>query len=325
MKLSKEARIGIIVAAGIALLFWGINYLKGKDFFSRQMVVYALYSRVDGLAPSNPVLVNGLKIGSVKNLLLLPDHSGKIVVSMHINRDILIPRNSTAQIFSADLLGAKSIQMIFGDSKEEVQDGDTLVSDIQRSLSQEVNAQVGPIKVKAENLLSSLDSVISVFRNVFNEGTKQNLKKSFESIANSLTSIEHVTSSLDTMLNKQGKMKQIFENLSSIVSNIKNNNEKIATMIGNFSSISDTLARANISGTVDNLKKTLEQTSALFKKVNNGEGTLGQLAANDSLYLNLNNASRSLDELLRDFNENPKRYFGVSLISIGNGKKKKRK
>src|SRR6185369_10834582 len=111
MKLSKEARIGIIVAAGIALLFWGINYLKGKDFFTRQKVVYAVYSRVDGLAPSNPVLVNGLKIGSVKNLLLLPDHSGKIVVSMHIKRDVMIPRNSIAQIFSADLLGAKSIQM----------------------------------------------------------------------------------------------------------------------------------------------------------------------------------------------------------------------
>src|ERR1043166_5875318 len=102
MRISKEARIGIIVAAGIALLFWGINYLKGKDFFARQKVVYAVYYRVDGLAPSNPVLVNGLKVGSVKELLLLPDHSGRIVVSMHINSDINIPRNSLAQIFSAD-------------------------------------------------------------------------------------------------------------------------------------------------------------------------------------------------------------------------------
>ena len=325
MRLSREARLGIIVVAGIALLFWGINYLKGKDFFSRQKVVFAVYSKVDGLAPSNTVLVNGLKIGSVKNLILLPDHSGKIVVSMQIRRDVVIPRNSIAQIFSADLLGGKSIQMLFGDSKEDLQNGDTLISDIQRSLSQEVNAQVGPIKEKAENLLASLDSVLSVFRSVFNESTKENLKRSFVSISNSLGSIERLTGSLDTVLSKQGKMKQIVENLSSIISNFKNNNEKISAMIGNFSAISDTLARANIAGTLENLRKTLEQTSTLIQHVNKGEGTLGQFAKNDSLYFSLNSAARALDELVRDFNDNPRRYIGVSLINVGTGKKKKKK
>lgn len=325
MKISKEAKIGIIVVAGIVLSFWGINYLKGKDFFSRQKVVYAVYQRVDGLAPSNSILVNGLKIGSVKSLNLLPDHSGKILVSMQISRDVLIPRNSVAEIFSADLLGGKSIQMIFGDSKEDVQDGDTLAADIQRSISQEVNAQVGPIKDKAENILASLDSVLVVLMAVFNEGTKENLKKSFESISISLTSIAHVTGSLDTMMGKQGKMKLIVDDLASIISNFKNNNDKIASMIKNFSSISDTIARAGISGTVQNLKKTLEQTASLFQKINNGDGTLGQLAVNDSLYVNLSNAARDLDELLKDFNENPKRYFGVSLISIGQSKQKKKK
>ena len=325
MKVSKEARLGIIVVAGIALLFWGINYLKGKDFFTRQKVIYAVYNKVDGLAPSNTVLVNGLKIGSVKSLLLLPDHSGKIVVSMQISRDILIPKNSIAQIFSADLLGGKSIQLLFGDSKEDVQNGDTLDAEIQRSLTQEVNAQVGPIKEKAENLLSSLDSVLSVFRTVFNEGTKENLKKSFVSIANSLSSIERVTGSLDTVLNREGKMKQIVDNLSSISSNLKNNNEKITKMIGNFSAISDTLAKANIAGTLDNLRKTLDQTSSFLQHVNKGEGTLGQLAKNDSLYIKLNSAASALDELVRDFNDNPRRYIGVSLINVGGGKKKKKK
>ena len=325
MKISKEAKIGIIVVAGIVLSFWGINYLKGKDFFSRQKVVYAVYQRVDGLAPSNSILVNGLKIGSVKSLNLLPDHSGKILVSMQISHDIPIPRNSVAEIFSADLLGGKSIQLIFGDSKEDVQDGDTLAADIQRSISQEVNAQVGPIKEKAENILASLDSVLAVLTAVFNEGTKENLKKSFESISSSLTSISHITGSLDTMMGKQGKMNLIVDDLASIISNFKNNNDKIASMIKNFSSISDTIARAGIAGTVQNLKKTLEQTASLFQKINRGDGTLGQLAVNDSLYVNLSNAARALDELLKDFNENPRRYFGVSLISIGPSKQKKKK
>jgi phospholipid/cholesterol/gamma-HCH transport system substrate-binding protein len=325
MKVSKEFRVGIIIIAGIALSFWGINYLKGKDFFTSEKLIYAVYDRVDGLAPSNPVVVNGLKIGKVQKLTLLPDHSGRIVVSMHIGSGLKIPANSTAQIFSADLLGTKSVQLIMGNATEDIENGDTLFSAIQKSLSQEVNAQVGPIKEKAENILSSMDSVLAVFRNVFNEGTKENLRKSFESIANSLRSVENVTGNLDTVLSKQGKLREIFNNLASITANIKDNNEKITAMINNFSAISDTLARGNIAGTLENIKKTLDQASVIFQKINRGQGSLGQLATNDSLYHNLNESAEALDHLLRDFNANPKRYFGVSLISIGNGKKTTKK
>jgi len=325
MKVAKEVKVGIIIIVGIALSFWGINYLKGKDLFTSEKLIYAVYDRVDGLAPSNPVVVNGLKIGKVQRLLLLPDHSGRIVVSMHISSGLNIPRNSVAQIFSADLLGTKSVQLIMGSSTEDIQNGDTLISAIQKSLSQEVNAQVGPIKEKAENILSSMDSVLAVFRSVFNEGTKENLRKSFGSIANSLASLESVTSNLDTVLRKEGRMREIFDNLASITSNIKNNNDKITSMIGNFSAISDTLARSNLAATLDNIGKTLEQTTSFFQKINKGQGSLGQLMTNDSLYENLNASARDLDQLLRDFNANPKRYFGVSLISVGNGKQQKKK
>lgn len=324
MKITRETKLGTIVIAGIVLLFWGINYLKGKDFFTSQKLVYAVYDRVDGLAPSNPVQVNGLKIGLVKSLTLLPDHSGKIVVSMHISNDVRIPRDSKAEIFGIDLLGSKAIRFVFGNSTDDVKNGDTLFSGIEKSLSQEVNAQVGPIKEKAENLLSSFDSVLAVVKDVFDERTRENLKKSFESISNSLTSIQNVAVNLDTVLNKEGKLKDIFDNLSSIINNIKSNNEKITSIINNFAAISDTLARANLALTLDNTKKTLEQTSTLFQKINKGEGTLGQLATNDSLYSNLNATAHDLDELLKDFNENPRRYIGLSLISFG-GKKKKGK
>ena len=324
MKLSKESKTGIIVIAGIALLYWGINYLKGKDFFSSQKLVYAVYERVDGLAPSNPVQVNGMKIGLVKGLTLLPDHSGRILVSMHLRNDVRIPRNSTAQIFGTDLLGSKAIRFVFGNSPEDIQNGDTIQPDIEKSLSQEVTAQVGPIKEKAENLLASFDSVLAVVRDVFNEGTKENLRKSFESIASSLTSIQNVAGNLDTVLRRDGKLKEIFDNLSSIMTNFKNNNEKITSIINNFASISDTLARSNIAFIIDNTSKALEQTKLMLQKINKGEGTLGQLAANDSLYANLNASAHDFDELLKDFNKNPRRYIGLSLISIGNKKKNKK-
>src|SRR6185503_1746966 len=113
--------------------------------FTSQKLVYSVYDRVDGLAASNVVQVNGYKVGLIHSITLLPDHSGRLVVSMHIKNDLKIPRNSTAQIFGTDLLGTKGIQMVFGDSKEDLQDGDTLKSSIQSSLSESVSAQVLPI------------------------------------------------------------------------------------------------------------------------------------------------------------------------------------
>src|SRR4029077_13456488 len=113
MKINKEARIGIIVLAAIALSYWGLNYLKGQDIFTSQKAIYAIYNRVDGLLPSNLVQVNGYKIGFVKTINLLPDHSGRLVISMHIKNDVRIPKNSRAEIFSTDFLGTKAVQLIF--------------------------------------------------------------------------------------------------------------------------------------------------------------------------------------------------------------------
>jgi phospholipid/cholesterol/gamma-HCH transport system substrate-binding protein len=321
MKITREVRIGIILFTAIVLTYWGLNYLKGQDIFTSQKAVYAVYSRVDGLLPSNVVQVNGYKIGYVKGISLMGDHSGRLVISMHIKSDLKIPRNSTAQIFSTDLLGTKGVQLIFGDSKEDIQDGDTLRSDIEVSLGDAVSAEVAPIKEKAENLLASLDSVAAVFREVFNQETKLNLKKSFESISLAMNSIDNIATTVDTMLaKKNGRLKVFFDNLESITSNIKNHNNQIGEVIDNFSGISDTLRRANLSQTIFNLNNTLEKTNAVFGKVNRGEGTLGMLVYDDSLYINLNNTAHDLDLLVKDMNENPKRYVHFSMFG-SNGKK----
>ncbi len=320
MMIKKEARIGIIVFAAIALSYWGLNYLKGQDIFTSQKAVYAVYPRVDGLLPSNVVQVNGYKIGFVRTISLMPDHSGRLVISMHIKSGLKIPRNSRAEIFSTDFLGTKAVQLLFGDSEEDIQDGDTLISGIQTSLTDAVGAQVAPIKEKAENLLASLDSVAAVFREVFNQETKLNLKKSFESISAALNSIDNIATTVDTMLGKKnGRIKLLLENLESITSNIKDHNQQIGEVIDNFSGISDTLRKANLSQTILNLRNTLDKTASIFDKVNKGDGTLGMLVNDDSLYVNLNNTAHSLDALLKDLNANPKKYVHFSLF--GGGKK----
>lgn len=305
------------MTVGIGLLYWGMNYLKGKDFFSRERLVFAVYNQVDGLAPSNIVTVNGMKIGMISELKLLTDNSGKIVVSLHVSKKVRIPRNSIAEIYSTDILGSKGIRFILGNGTDDLQDKDTVQSSIKPSLPEEVSAQVAPIKQKTENLISSLDSVLTIVRNVFNENTKNNLRQSFESISHSLQAIESVANSMDTVLTRQGKLKSIFGNLESITTNLKNNNEAISQMIANFSAISDTIAKSHLAETLDQTRKTLESTAEILKKVNDGQGTLGQLANNDSLYVNVNATARDLDKLLNDFHDHPRKYLNFSLINFG--------
>jgi len=323
MKLSKEVKVGIIVTAGIVLLFWGMNFLKGRDFFTSQKLVYAVYDHVDGLAPSNPVSVNGMKIGLIKSLQLLPDHSGHIVVSMHVNNSVNIPRNSVAQIFNTDLLGGKGIRFLMGDSKDEMRNGDTLESDIMRSLSEEVSSQVAPLRNKTESLIASLDTVLNIMRVVFNEKTKDNLRASFASLSKSMVSIEHIAGNLDQEMSQEGRIRQMFRNMESISENLKANNESISNAIKNFSAISDTLAKANLASTIIQTREAVTQMSIFLEKVNKGKGSLGQLANNDSLYFNLNSSARNLDALLSDLKANPKKYVRFSVFGGGGSDKKK--
>ncbi len=322
-KVSNEVRTGIIVAAALGVAWWGISFLKGNDIFSNKKKLYVVYSDVGGLAPSNPVALNGMKIGSVKNIELMKDSAQSILVTLFVSNKVRIPKNSVAQIGTPDLLSSRTVTILKGNSTAMADDGDTLFADVEKSLKDAVNAEVGPIKEKAESILSSFDSVLTVVRTVFDENTKTNLKNSFESISNSLNSLQNVTASLDTEMSRKGSLQTTLKNLASITSNIQNNNDKIKEILDNFAAISDTLAKAKLAQTLMNTQKTLQQTADLFSKINKGEGTLGQLANNDSLYRNLNSTAYDLDQLMKDFKEHPKRYVHFSLIGGGDKKSAK--
>ncbi len=322
MKRGNEIKIGLLIITGIALLVWGINYMKGKSFFIRQTKLYAIYNHVDGLVSANPVEVSGLKIGHVGDVDFIPGSSGRIVVTLVIERNLNIPRNSIAKIISSDLMGAKSVEVIMGDAGTFIQNGDTLLSDNQLSLTEEVNRQVAPIKNKAENLLASMDSVLSVIQYVFNKDTRDNLAKSFQSIEKTVKILEKTSFRLDTLVSgEQHRIVGIFSNVESISFNLRNNNEKISHIIQNFSSISDSLAKSRFVSTINSTRTALEEFSGIAEKINKGEGSLGLLLSNDSLYNNISSTAGNLDKLIKDINENPRKYVQFSLF----GKKYKPK
>ncbi|MDD5571724.1 MAG: MlaD family protein [Bacteroidales bacterium] len=320
--IKKEAKIGVLIVIATALLIWGFNFLKGKDIFKPQKIYYAVYDQVNGLLPSNPVTINGLKVGQVKNIYLQSNNSGKVIVEISLFNNFKIPKNSVAQI-SSDLLGSRAIEIQLGNSKDYIVPGDTLSSVIQRTLKEEVNQQIIPLKRKAEDMMLSLDSVLSVIQAIFNENTRENLSKTFESIKFAIKNLEHTTYNLDTLVSSQrSRLAMIIGNIESISQNLKNNNQKITNIINNFSGISDSLAKANVSKTINNLNSTLGRTNEIVEKINKGEGSLGMLINNDTLYKNLKSVSKELNLLFEDVRLNPKRYVRFSVFGGGNKKNK---
>lgn len=321
MNISKEFKIGIAVALAAGCFLFGFNFLKGKNFFSNQRTFYSVYQDVDGLVEANPILINGYKVGIVGAIKLSDDAKRSVVVSILMDNDVEIPNNTIAKVISSDLLGSKAIRLDLGNSLVYAQDGDTLESDQEEDLKSSVNKVIAPLQKKAESLLSSLDSVMTVVQLIFNETARKDLAKSFENINLALGSLQTTSFRLDTLVNEEKeKISNILSKVNKLSSTLADNGDKLENMIQNFSNISDSLAKSNLTSAINNADLALTQFSGIMTKVNKGEGSLGLLVNDQKLYDNLNRSAADLDKLLMDLRINPKRYVHFSIF--GGGKKK---
>ncbi len=320
MKLSKEFKIGVVVVAAIAAFIWGLNFLKGINLFSHKYFLYAVYPKIDGLIPANPLLVNGYKIGQVNDIQLIKkDGTYQVLVKFLLSEDIKIPRGSVAKAVSSDLLGSKAVEVVYSNQTEFVQSGDTLLSETEESLKASVDKRIAPLQAKAENLISSIDSVMTVVNSVLNAKTRENLDKSFESVRKAILALEQTAYKLDDLVgSEKARINSILTNLNSISANLEKNNDKINKILANFSSISDSLAKSQLKSAIANADKSMNELNTLLAAINRGEGTLGKLAKNDSLYINLNKSSADLDKLLKDLRYNPHRYIHFSVFGRKN-------
>jgi phospholipid/cholesterol/gamma-HCH transport system substrate-binding protein len=314
-KLTREFKIGVTFIVTLAAFYWGVNFLKGTDIFSSTRKIYAIYPKIAGLNRSNPVTINGLNVGKVSNIEFKNDTSRFLVVEMSITHNVPISKNSIAQIYSSDLLGSKAVEIKLGNSVDLVKDGDTLRSDSKGSLEDEVSRQVLPLKMKAESLMGSFDTLLNILNQVMNEQTRDNLIKSFASIHNTIKHLEITTSTIDTIVtNQKDRMSAIITNIESITRNIKNNNQQITNAINNVSKMTDTLSAANLSKTILTTQRALKNFEEITDKINKGHGSLGMLVNNDSLYNQLEGSSRNLNLLLQDLKAHPKKYVQVSVF-----------
>ena len=316
MKISKEFKIGIVVVCAIAAFIWGINFLKGSNLFSHKYYLYAVYPKIDNLIPANPLLINGYKIGQINDISLFQQGGvNKVLVKFLLTEDVKIPKNSIAKAISADLLGSKAVEIIYSAETEYVKSGDTLIAASEEGFKESLDKRIAPIQAKAENLISSMDSVMTVVSLILNTKTRDNLDKSFESVRKAILTLEQTAYKLDDLVGSEKvKISNVLSNLNQITTNISKNGQKIDAIINNVSSMTDSLAKAQLKDAIANADKSMKELNILLAKINEGQGTIGKLAKNDSLYNNLNKSTEDLDKLLKDLRLNPERYIHFSIF-----------
>ena len=299
--LSKELRIGMLVVISIVVLVWGINYLKGSNLFDSSRTLYALYGNIGGLQEGSSITVNGFKVGVVKKISLLTDKNYSLLVALSIEENINISSNSVSKIVNEDIMGSKGISLVLGDSNINAEQGDTLASDMDRSLKEEVNKQILPLKNKAEQLIGSIDSIVTVITSVLSKDARESLTKSLVSLDNTFTTMSQTMTKVNKIVDQND------ERISSIIKNLEANNDEITNILKNFSELSDDIAKSNI-------KTTLASLNEISKKISDSEGSLGMFINDKDLYLNLEKSSKELEALIKDIKLNPKRYVGFSVL-----------
>lgn len=320
--ISKEFKIGLIIIVSAGLLIWGLNYLKGINFFDNQREFHSRYDQIDGLAVGNPVILNGYQIGQVRKINFEASGEDNLVVHYSISVEELdIPADTKAKIYSSDLFGSKAIEIVKGDSATMAESGQELEGVRQVEFTQALRKELEPLKTSTEELIKSVEEVVTNFKIVFESEATQGLPQAFESLESTLGNLESTSLRLDNMVAENSEeVGRIFENVEAISSNLKNNEEKINNIFTNFENLSDSLAKMNFTQTIKKADRAMSSFEEIMAKVNEGDGSLGKLINNDSLHNELVEASNELESLIKDIESNPKKYLHFSVFGKNGSK-----
>jgi len=289
------------VLTSIILFIFGFNYLKGTSLIDRQKTLYAVYDEVDGLLVGANVMINGLSIGNVTELEFLKN-STKILVTLKVKDELNFSSKSTASIYETGVLGglAISIEPLF-DRESIVQTGDTLRSSVRPGLTELINRQIEPLSRQLQSTITSVDSIFSGASSVLNKQTQLNIKESIEVLTSAINSINNSAYIIEgTLTEKNDKISKTIDNIESISENLS----KVTKELNEF----------GLSNVLVDLKESTEGINSVIQNLNSDSSSLGKLINKDELYENLNSSIISLNNLIDDINENPKKYVHFSIF-----------
>jgi phospholipid/cholesterol/gamma-HCH transport system substrate-binding protein len=315
---TNQAKVGIFTFVTIAIFILGFYFLKGTNLFVRKNVYYAVYDRVDGLYKSNLIEVNGFPVGRVGTMQRNPE-TGKIVVELDLDKNVKVPNSDStvALLVATDFLGSKKVSLVFGDSKEYMNDGDTISTLFKKDITEQLGSQIDPIMIDVKRMLPKLDSAVGGIRLMFDVNDPRSIYTTLGKVNKAIDGVNGILAA------NNNTIKLTLENLQSFTDNLKKNNDKITHLLGNVDNLSDSLKQADLKATIENLNATVTQLRTMLTGINEGKGTLGKVVKNDELYAKVDSAIGNLNVLLKDVKARPYRYISINVL--GSKKAEKRR
>lgn len=294
----KEVIIGVLVLVSMALLFIGIDFLKGVNVFKAANYYYATYTDVAGLSTSAPVTINGFKVGQVRSVEYQYDNPGHVVVEFSVDKALRIPQGSQA-VITTDLLGTATIALRMGADRSAFYSvGDTVATGVDAGLMSAVSNDVMPA---VSAIIPKIDSLITGLNTLVSDPA---LSASVRRMDNITADLGASVQSLRTVM---AAMEPVSRNVTSITANVD-------TISGNLSTVSGELAAAPVDSIMGELNRTVANLEQLTAALNNPDSSIGRLTSDPELYNNINSTVMSLDSLFVDIKRNPKRYISIKLL-----------
>tara|TARA_B100000575_G_scaffold119741_1_gene95326 strand:+ start:865 stop:1809 length:945 start_codon:yes stop_codon:yes gene_type:complete len=312
LKYSKEIKVGFLALIGVMMSIFSYNYLKGINLFEKNRKFTVKYEKVDGLSASNPVTLNGFKIGKVQKINFNPNNTRELLVDIIIENDVLFPKTSLAELYETGLIGGKAIAIIpdYKNDSTIASDGDLLKGVIKPGLTELVNQILPQVQLQIEALIKNAEIVLGNINTLFDEETKQELRSSIQDFSNLTKNLSETSDEISNLIVNNS------ENLTNTISELSKASSNIRT-------ISDSISEEEVLKIASNLNELVSNLNTITKSLKDSEGTAGQLINDKSIYKNLENATNELNILIKDIKLNPGRYINFSVFGKKNKEFKK--
>ncbi|MBP9019111.1 MAG: MCE family protein [Bacteroidales bacterium] len=303
IKLNKEQKIGLFAIIIAVSLYFTINYLKGKDIFGSTNTYYTVFDNVEGLSVTSPIYIKGYKVGTILEIEYLEPQE-KFLVTMKVDAKYHIPQNSAAQLYSSSILGGKSIRINIVNGGKIIGERDTLRSEIEPGIIDNIAAQIIPLKDQATELIANLNKTFLSVNEVLNDQAKEQLSASISNLDRTLKSIKAIASNIE---DRNPEISSIITNLDTLSFSLNKSAAALDNGLADITEVTASLKKADIEGTITSLKNVLIE-------LNNPNGSVGKLIKTDSLHTSIDSLIRDIDVLVKNIQKDPKKYIKISVF-----------
>lgn len=310
MKFTKEIKAGLIAILAIIGFVFLFQFMKGKSLFTTDNIFYAKFDNVEGLAASNPVSINGLKVGRVDKIIPVTEKSGRIyfVVKVIIDDKFEFSKKSTLEIFEPGLMSGKEMRINLNYGKPIAKDGDTLSGAFRLSMMNDLSTQLVPVKDQLQIVLKRVDSLANNANKILDESNRAEIRALLSSLNRTVSSFENTSKQANSLVtNNDPRLQKMLDNANLATISAK-------TTIDKYGRVADEVDINKLNTTIDRLSITAEKLNTVIGGIQNGEGSLGKLVKDEQLYNNLITASDNLNKLVEDVKAHPKRYINFSVF-----------